>query len=132
MKAGIFAFVIRIPFNNPIAHPATNAIRKAIVGFALLLYNVAASIPVVPKMDPTDRSISPEIIKNVIPTAMIPICTVCRITLIKFVGEMNTGLAIVRRIINANRTQITPSSRNDFNFSFMSFTFPVLQLYILF
>ena len=73
IKAGIFRASISSPINAPKAQPITSTSGKAASGeIPQKPIALARKTPVKAITDPTDRSIPPERITKVMPTAMIP------------------------------------------------------------
>ena len=73
IKAGIFRASISSPINAPKAQPITSTSGKATSGdIPQKPIALARKTPVKAITDPTDRSIPPERITKVMPTAMIP------------------------------------------------------------
>ena len=73
IKAGIFSASISSPINAPKAQPITSTSGNATSGdIPQKPIALARKTPVKAITDPTDRSIPPERITKVMPTAMIP------------------------------------------------------------
>ena len=73
IKAGIFRASISSPINAPKAQPITSTSGKATSGeIPQKPIALARKTPVKAITDPTDRSIPPERLTKVMPTAMIP------------------------------------------------------------
>ena len=71
IHGGTFSFVTNAPLMIPIQAPAKSGIKIAAATFTLHI--LAAIIPHTATIEPTERSIHPVMITNVIPTAMTPI-----------------------------------------------------------
>jgi hypothetical protein len=90
IKALIFAFVTRNPLSSPMAEPKTTAIMHAVkIPRDCKPIARAADKAIT---EPTDKSKSPEIRRNVIPKAIIPLIDVCRSTFEMFLTVKKLGL----------------------------------------
>ena len=73
------------PFARPQIAPMNNATSSASTMLSVVLKIPAPIAPANPTIEPTDRSIPPVKITNVIPQPTIPATVICLITLKKFV-----------------------------------------------
>ena len=73
--------VIRKPFTNPQAHPQNRAARMPPPMPQPDTMHIVPMVPENARIAPTDRSIPPETMISVIPSAMMLITAVCRTTL---------------------------------------------------
>jgi hypothetical protein len=95
MKGMMSAFAIRAPFIAPHNPPTIRGTRIApatVKGLGSILAIEAVNTPVRAKIDPTERSIPPEMMTMVIPKAIIPLMDIClntfrRLTLVRKTGE---------------------------------------------
>ena len=90
IKEGIPIFVVMIPFTSPINNPAIIPMMSAITGFnPALSFRIAMMKGASAKVDPTERSNSPEIISIVIPIATIPSSGIVLIIIKRFSVDKN-------------------------------------------
>ena len=94
--------VTKVPLIIPISAPTHKGTRIAATMFTVHIR--AARIPHTATMAPTDKSMHPVMITNVIPTAMTPIMLDCLNRFIRLIGVKN---CLYRRADIRNRNKNT-------------------------
>ncbi len=98
MNGGIFPYATLAPLKHPTNAPITaERMIGTINGYSPGCAKVAAITPVSATIDPTDRSIPPDTMTNIIPMARIPLMEACLRMFTRLAGLAN---AFGDRIIN--------------------------------
>src|SRR6185295_9066125 len=111
MNAGRRPFVMRRPFTSPLAPPTPSPARMAAGTGQPPCSAQASTTPESASSEPTDRSIPPERITNVIPRAMTALMLVCSITLSRFETERKCGVRTDKSPTSSTSPTSVPSSR---------------------
>ncbi|MNJ55758.1 hypothetical protein D3C77_512760 [compost metagenome] len=98
------------PLKKPIKVPITmpNMIATGI-GIPLFTINPTVNVPETATVAPTERSIPPKIIINVIPRAKKTLLDTCLKTVMRLSAVKNTGDTIDKTIHKINNTKIIPA-----------------------
>jgi hypothetical protein len=102
------------PFTSPSARPASRPIGTATYnGYCspmLVLANTAAAMPPKAKTEPTDKSIPPVRMTNVMPIASKPLMDVCRSTLRRLTVVRKCSLVSARAMHSRKNAMMIPLS----------------------
>ena len=109
MKGGSRPTVISRPLIRPHASPIASAIAIPTGAGRPLSSASARPIPAKASTDPTDRSMPPEMITNVIPMATMAFRAVCSSTLSRFETVRKCGVAAHRIAHSVSRPANVPS-----------------------
>jgi len=105
MNAGMFKNDISTPFTTPVSRPTSRPTSTATaIGRLKSFMQLAHIMPAKDIIDPTERSMPPVIITNVIPMAISDIIDICLVMLSRLSTVMNISVE------NANITIITISA----------------------
>ena len=108
IKGGRSKNTVKLPFIKPIIVPTPiPAITAIIIGALKSLITVAVTTPLRAIIAPTERSIPPVMMTNVIPTAIIPITDVCKAIVIKLLNLKKYGDKTPNNINNPKYTNNT-------------------------
>ncbi len=100
MNAGTLPLWMIIPINAPIIAPAIRAMPIAAHIGKPATINLDANILLKARTEPTERSMPPERITNVIPMARTPMIAVCLKRFVTFTKDRNISFAIHKANIN--------------------------------
>ena len=89
INGGTFSLVIKIPFANPRIAPKPRVTRIVRKRFPVAAKTIPPTTAEQANTEPTERSIPPEIITKVSPTAIIPMTAVCSVISKIFVTVKN-------------------------------------------